>query len=312
MYLLMLLATFMSAIYGFNLSARPDYDRDVARKKAMGVISRFMYQHRFATGVISRIKAQTDGYVPPDAPLMVLPEDLIYGDTEEGADKTYTMVYQQQHELGKDESKFLLREVSGDSLSGNYMLIDRKLIPGDEMATKLICLKRSMECDIGDESDPVCGGPTEMCDMTPHEFDDGSGTKVLVGSCCSSYSESKGGGYLVSFMKLDARWRSRVTGGISLDFWRAIEERKYNENIGVISWDGGAWRFRGRLQFLPAYRKDKEQWEAANDADLVYPVERKMMTEWVLPKLIFDEDFFVVNGENLCVNGCLFRIKSFM
>ena len=45
MYLMMLLATFMSAIYGYNLSVRSDYDRDIAKKKAMAVIYKFNHQH---------------------------------------------------------------------------------------------------------------------------------------------------------------------------------------------------------------------------------------------------------------------------
>lgn len=309
MYLLMLLATFMSAIYGFNLSARPDYDRDVARKKAMAIITRFMYHQTFALELAGRIKAKVNGH---EIPSLMLPEDLIYGEVDDtDANQPYIMIYKQQHPQGAGEKKFYLREVSGESDSYNYMELGRKLIPGNEMATKLICLKRSMECEAGDTSDPVCGGATEMCDMTPHEIDDGSGNVMLTGSCCTNYTESRGGGYLVSFMKLDARWRSRVTGGISLDFWRAIEERKYNENVGVITWEGDHWLFRGKLLFLPAYRKFMDAWMEDNP-DEIFPMDLKRMTKWKMPKLIFDEDFFVVNGDNLCANGCLFRIKSFI
>lgn len=53
MYLMMLLATFMSAIYGYNLSVRSDYDRDIAKKKAMAVIYKFNHQH---VAVVSAIK----------------------------------------------------------------------------------------------------------------------------------------------------------------------------------------------------------------------------------------------------------------
>jgi hypothetical protein len=312
MYLLMLLATFLASIHGFNLSARPDYDRDVARKKAMAVISRFMYQHRYATGVFSRVNMQSDGYEPPVAPPMVLPGDVVYGDVDEGEYKHYTMVYQQNHSSGAGEKKVLLRKVMGEAASDDFMQADRKLFPGDEMATKLICLKRKLECTEADTGDPICGGPTEMCNMSAHENDDGSGNVTLSGTCCNN-SESRGGGYLVSFMKLDARWRNRISGGISFDFWRALEERLYNENVGIINWENGAWRFRGRMLFLPAYRKDMEMWMATNtDENAIYPFERKMMTDWVLPKLIFTRDFFTVNGVDMCENACLFRIKNFL
>ena len=49
-----------------------------------------------------------------------------------------------------------------------------------------------------------------------------------------------------------------------------------------------------------------------DNPDEIFPMDLKRMTKWELPKLIFDEDFFVVNGKNLCADGCLFRIKSFI
>ena len=70
MYLLMLLATYMSAIYGYNLSIRPDYDRDVAHKKAAAVVYKFIYQHNAAKKIVLAVQREeytaTIPWVQPD------------------------------------------------------------------------------------------------------------------------------------------------------------------------------------------------------------------------------------------------------
>lgn len=71
MYLLMLLATFMASIYGYNLSARPDYDRDIAKKKAASIIFKFGYQFKAVRMVIVDIingnfKAADGADIPVD------------------------------------------------------------------------------------------------------------------------------------------------------------------------------------------------------------------------------------------------------
>ena len=115
MYLVVILATFMSAIYGYNLSARPDYDRDIPRKKAMAVISRFVFQHSFAADLLRRVKNKDEpGH---EEPLYILPGDVLHADTADNAESNYTMVYDQTHPSANDGDgrKFVLRELNSSS-----------------------------------------------------------------------------------------------------------------------------------------------------------------------------------------------------
>lgn len=73
MYLMMLLATFLSAIYGYNLSARSDYDRDIAKKKAMAVIYKFNHQH------VAVVRAISHGMMVPK--IVELPSECAGGES---------------------------------------------------------------------------------------------------------------------------------------------------------------------------------------------------------------------------------------
>ena len=304
MYLLMLLATFMSAIYGYNLSARPEYDRDIVRKKALAVMNRFNEQYRYAEVLMARVSDSThEDYEP----LFVLPGDVIMG----GKDNTdpnnkYLLIYKQNHELAKEEYKFYQKKIAGEEGSADYMPVGRKLYPGDEMATKIVCLENKLYCSTGSEY--KCTGKAESCEVTVDASDPAN--KVISGTCCKGGGAS-GGKYLVTFKTLDAKWLSRITGKTSVDFMKSLQTKEYNQNIGIINWEKGAWKFQGKLRFLPAYEEEKLKWDDAHSDSQYFPSDKKNMTSWVLPEF-FDEEFFVVDGINLCEKGCLFHIDEFL
>lgn len=97
----------------------------------------------------------------------------------------------------------------------------------------------------------------------------------------------------------------------------------YYDNIGVIRWgktpgkNEMAWQFRGKINFLPVYADDLEEWQDKTNNTQSYPVERRNRAEWTLPVWIFGKDFFQskVNGkmETICDENqpCLFKIQSF-
>ena len=308
----MLLATFMSALYGYNLSARPDYDRDIPRKKAASLIYRFVFQHSFAADLLRRVKNNDSGH---ENPPFILPGDVLYADTGGGANADYTLVYDQTHPSASDGNgtKFPLRKEAG--ANRNYMQEGRKLISGDEMVSKVVCLDRLMTCTNADSGHLLCRaadgsvGYAKMCEIDV----DPSMPGVITDTCCVP-SKALGGTYLVSFMKLDARWKGRVSGTLSYDFWRAIEVRGFNENIGVITWNNNAWQFKGRMHFYPSFQMEAHNWLEThpNTETDPFPLHRKFRTDWTLPVHVFTRDFFKVNGKNYCDDGCLFRIKSFI
>lgn len=311
MYLVVLLATFMSAIYGYNLSARSDYDRDIPKKKAAALMYRFIFQHGFARRLMRRIENNEHA-----SPLFILPGDIMYADTSGEEMSDYTLVYDQTHPSANDGAgvKFLLRESETDADSKNYMQLGLKLINGEEMASKVLCLNRLMTCTADDSDNDLCKardgtkGAAEMCEVDVDPYD----STIITGTCCGPY-KSRGGIYVVSFMKLDARWKGRIDGSLNYDFWRAIQDRGQSDNIGVINWENGAWQFKGKMYFYPSYAKEYDEWIKTHPdrLDDPFPLHKMRKTSWTLPVGVFTRDFFKVNGVDYCENGCLFHIKSF-
>ena len=327
MYLLMLLATFISAIYGFNLSARPDYDRDVPKKKAMAVIYKFLYQDKNAVELAMRInieKYKDTSY----ALAWVLPRDRVYADfnnskVEKGKNEDTTLFYEQPLDSGAAPQPFYLRKQlpknSDDiadgkyALSENYLEVGHRLYDGTEMVTKILCLDREMY-------------EAEATNCTPTAMENTEGTVIgFTDTCCN-----QGRNYAISYKKLDSRWVNRIHKGISLDFMNAIVDRDYTDNIGVISWDPeitpragcgddngikGRWVFRGKINFYPVFAEEEMEWEAEHSEEgkkAFYPGELKNRATWIMPISVFPENFFTnKDGEPICELGCLVKIRMF-
>ena len=339
MYLLMLLATYLAALYQFNLSARPDYDRDVQLKKAMATVSKFLDQHNAAWSVFKKVSVgDYDGRAPVDHVVYLLPDDLLYVNNEKdlGDNDNINLFYYQKF-TNSNEVVYLRK--TDNSLTPNSYGLDelrfgKKLYDKEEMVSRVICLDNNMYCTGVQEQDtnedglpkydidhnPVykyenkgCTGIPQMCNITPYK-DDSSGGVVFNGTCCNR-SDSKGGVYVVSFRKIDIRWFNRATGEIGRDFMKSVEERKFNANVGIVAWNEAldTWVFTGKMRFGPAYETEERRWRETHD--IPYPATYTNMTRWVMPKDVFPENFFEIeldDGEeiNYCENGCLFSIKE--
>lgn len=287
MYLLMLLATFMASIYGYNLSARPDYDRNVVRKKAAAVVFKFNNQFNALQKLAEAVYRQD---YESDGLAWVLPGDMMYSD--EGAE---TETFYKQGNPNNPSGSGSATEIS---LSPGYLLSGRQVYDYTEMATKIICLGEGKELQENDATD-----------CTPDADDDGN----ITGTCCSS-SEQK---FIISYKKLDARWINRVSGDVSFDFISALTESEYYENIGVIHWENGAWQFRGKINFRPVYTEDEKVWRQQHQDDLApYPTELRTRSTWTMPKFFTQGYFTTWNGSGngtqvLCKKGqpCLVKIQ---
>ena len=294
----------MSAIYGYNLSARPDYDRDIPRKRAMAVLYRFSMQHNYARSLLAKIYNDNDDF---DVPVDVQPGDLLYADDDD--DVGVTMMYDGVY----DDKKYIL---GGDDADWALMELGRRLYPSDEMVTKAICVDKGLFCIDGDGED---GGVLEAVCKSAFNTDDPYKKVALcesevvdgyaINSCCNSRGAKK---YVISYKVVDARWVDRQTGQLNYDFWRALAERPYADNIGIITkQNNGKWLFRGKMNFLPSYEKQKYTWGVTHP-DEDFPLKEKVRTEWELPEAIFNANFFVdKENNNMCNQGCVFKIKSF-
>lgn len=294
MYLLMLLATYMSAIYGYNLSIRPDYDRDVAYKKAAAVVYKAAFQHDAAKKAIMNIQRGDYNLTVP----WTQPDDLVYAkDTTSKNEENVVLEYKQGGE--KLEIPLRAKGRLGEEFTNgeNILRPGRLLYDADMMVSKILCPS--------DEIDETTALP--KCTMPA----DPDGT--VTGTCCGVNFSA----YLVSYRKLDARWLNRLTNSVSTDFMRIFNKEDYRNNIGVITWNDkkNVWEFVGKINLVAVYRKDRDKFleENKDNENIVYPWEGMNRTMWTLPKNIFTKDFFTDAGgtdKNFCEHGCVFKIET--
>lgn len=311
MYLLMLLATFLSAIYGYNLSPRSDYDNDIAYKKAAGVMYKFLWQedtikkHLFrlysknAIGANDTMNGEVNMYGLRKNDLS--PGDLFYGDG--GAEgKLYI-----KHSDGTNEHIYMhFGKTNGNKNSANYLPPAQRFYTGKEMVSKYICLRPNELLD---------GNSAHFCTNTTDPSTGG-----ITSYCCFQNGVHK---YLVSYKKIDARFINRVHRSVSLEFYRTLNDRREKENIGIIRWNDtdDRWHFEGKIALSDIYQDEIEAWKADDSHYIVdeyghrhlkegFPTSMRKKSEWKMPE-IFDEDFFKdKDGNNMCADGCLFRIRD--
>lgn len=328
MYLMMMLATYISMLFEFNLSARPEFNRDIPKKRAMAAVEKFLDHHKAVSSVVLKVQSKESDHRDFRV-LYILPNDLVYvnNDISMANNNKNINLYYDQHENTNSDELFLLRDLdnnmesNGDRSLG-YLRLGKTLYNNKEMISKVVCIKNSMNCTGVEERDEegkitknagclVGDGLPKMCDIPK---DGASG--LVEGSCCNKLG-SAGGSYLVSFKTIDARWMNRITGDISLDFLKAVENRPFNTNVGMIRWDEakGHWYFTGKLRFAPAYEGEERKWKEEHFKQ-AFPSTKQNMLSWELPSGLFDRDFFKVDidGEEIdyCKNGCLFTIRMLL
>ncbi len=329
MYLLMLLAAFISQMYGFNLSARPDYDRDVAIKKAQAVIYKFLFQDNEVKKLLVKVSSGSmDTY---GLPYTVLPNDAVYAhfDAVNGACgsaqgvnyKNDTTLYyhasSDEHAAGANiPHAYFMRRTGlcqeSEDKNGEHDLIDelsigRQFFTSSRMISRVICVDADLQ---------VSGA--KDCEL--YSIDESTGERVwnmdpsgtYVKSCCSS-----GRRFLLSYMRVDPRWLNRVTQEVSFDLLKAVSLYDYAENIGVITWHNGEtadekyWLFRGKLHFRPAYIDEQNAWISTHPG-MTYPVELTQKSVWKLPKYFTESYFQGLGGDtNFCKPACLIKIRAF-
>lgn len=318
MYLLMLLATFVSAIYGYNLSVRPDYDRDIALKKAKGIVYRFNFQEMLITSFMGRVASAR--YAETRGLYGVWPGDTTFADTNNTFNEDTSLVYAWKGDYDESTNQvFYMRkrnskgELNDDAFSfdaEDYLAAGRKFYDGSIMVSKVVCLDKQMQED--DVSTCVSAQDEEGNDLAVVTNDDGFS---FSGSCCTGNRNR----FLVTYRSIDSRWINRIHKGISLDFMRAIVSRAYTDNIGVIHWDNNKqqWIFQGKINFGPVYAKEQQVYELAHVNDppktRYYPIDLRNRSVWEMPKRVFDRNFFkdYQKSHNICESGCLFKIRYF-
>ena len=212
MYIVILLMTYVAAIYEYNLSVRQDYDRDIMRKKASAVFYKFDIQHTRALNAIGYVTGlkRTDNDLPVDStfpqPNMIFAAsyDKCQG-IQDCKDKNYhstTLFFKSGDDYvpiylrpecedcfpcdGTDEDCSIKSEdgtvIRGDSsrkydddggwYQRIFMTLEQSFYYEDEMVSKLLCLSNNLY-------DEYEGLPINDCESPK----DPEGR--LTGSCCT-------------------------------------------------------------------------------------------------------------------------------
>lgn len=323
--------TYVSAIYEFNLSARPDYDRDIMRKKAMAVFNKFSHHHNFVKKAITSVtfaEKSMGVWVDPTFPQ----PGVIFGANKSKCQSSsvngaycknndlaeYTLFFQDAE--GYDIPVFLISptnesmyynnkaydEVNGTWYYFSTMQLNNSLYFDDEMASKVVCFEQGKA--LQDDDVASC-----VNQLDKHIDAEGN----LIGSCCKD-----GRRVIVSYKAIDPRWLNRITNSVSMDFWRAMMDVSFSANLGIIQWNSSKnkWIFRGKTSIYASYYKVLQEWnekeaeKAAADSSYAQkgmPIFMTRSTTWELPDIFTDDFFKNGQGVDLCRrHGCLFKINE--
>ena len=275
MYLLMLLATFISAIYGYNLSPRADYERDYVRKKAMAMVYKFMYQEDAVRSLMNKQILSEAGLLQPDK--------IIYADTNNNKKLYYN---------GNNRSY--------SAADGFNLPLGRSFYANTEMVSRIICIskegKQLHESGAGNCTSASGGG--------------GSG---VIGSCCDSDKANRYlvtykkidarfinrvyGGIGVDFYK--AIVKRNYTDNIGVITW---EDGKWHFSgkiyfEPVFAADKEAW--------------DESHKDENGKITEFYPEILKQRIKWDMPSFFSEGYFRDKDSNDMCENGCLFKIRRF-
>ena len=313
MYLLMLLATFVSALYGYNLSVRADYDRIIPKRKAEGMVFKFIFQEDIAKSMA--IEVGSGNYASVNGLSWMLSGDKLFADIGDGpvTAENEMLYYLPRGETNsipfyvkKIQAPASQRESTHERLTAGHHFFD-----GDDMVSQVLCTTVELQN----------AGPGDIAGPVEAEGELGQ----VIGSGCNTTVNR----FLVTYKDIDPRWVNRITNGVTLDFMGAIAERRYTDNIGLITWDGHNWNFHGKINFEPVYKADQLAWMARRAEAIAavqseeggtpeqnelagiayYPLGDRERMEWQLPS-VFTQNFFTdKDGHRICQRGCLFKIR---
>ena len=206
MYLWIVLATFIVALYSFNLSVRTDLDRAYAETKASVVITKFRALHN---GVA--------GYCNSQAPSKTGQDFVTY---YPGFGVNSTTMAGAADGSGSPTVENILGYLPVGYAKPGDAIEDIANIPGGgEIVSKVFCFLQ--------------GDTTKQCDQ------DAEGNVIPgEGSCCNNRCLEDGGCsgiYVVSFAQMPSRWINKETLAPNADMKMAIAKvRGYGKNFGYI------------------------------------------------------------------------------
>lgn len=211
MYLWIVLATFIVALYSFNLSVRTDLDRAYAETKASVVITKFRALHNGMAGYCNSQAPSKTG------------QDFVTYYPGFGINST-TMAGADEDSDSPTVENILGYLPVGYAKAGDEIEDIANIPGGGEIVSKVFCFLQ--------------GVTTRQCDQ------DAEGNVIPgEGSCCNNRCLEDGGCsgiYVVSFAQMPSRWINKETLAPNADMKMAIAKvRGYGKNFGYIDEVGG-------------------------------------------------------------------------
>lgn len=211
MYLWIVLATFIVALYSFNLSVRTDLDRAYAETKASVVITKFRALHNGMAGYCNSQAPSKTG------------QDFVTYYPGFGINST-TMAGADEDSDSPTVENILGYLPVGYAKAGDEIEDIANIPGGGEIVSKVFCFLE--------------GVTTRQCDQ------DAEGNVIPgEGSCCNNRCLEDGGCsgiYVVSFAQMPSRWINKETLAPNADMKMAIAKvRGYGKNFGYIDEVGG-------------------------------------------------------------------------
>lgn len=191
MYLWVILATFITLLYSYNLSVRPDMDRVHAETKARVVIDKFMAQHNAFKDYLTSLETTKTGQstVPyyPGEGLHVNSKHEGRGDLLEDGKQCWT--------YKKDNNSYT--QENCEDIIRSYLPMGYDLDSSRAIISKVFCF------------DDNVYGDTEQCH---------SGAGV---SCCNNPNTKI---FIITYQKLPNRWMNKETNMPNADILGALSK----------------------------------------------------------------------------------------
>ena len=203
MYLWVVIATFISILYAFNLSVRPDMDRIFAETKASVVITKFNALHNGVKDYLNSQAPEKTGL----SRVTYFPGDGVNITSSEGEESVQSL-------SAEDVKPFL---PTGYVREGEDLDEIASITGGGEIVSKVFCFE---------EADT-----TQQCVSSPE------------GSCCSNDCLEDGrcsGIYVISFTQMPSRWVNKVSNMPNADMIGALGHmRGYGDSFGYTETKDG-------------------------------------------------------------------------
>lgn len=210
MYLWVILATFITLLYSYNLSVRPDMDRVHAETKARVIIDKFMAQHNAFKDYLTSLETSKTGQLT----VPYAPGQNINGGNDKDILSSDCKIYSTgQDGYVQEDNKNCEAVIKGYLPLGYKLKSDPK--DSNRIVSEIFCF------------DHDNNGYAEQCNIS---------RDINGGSCCNNNNTEI---FIITYQHLPKRWMNKETKTLNADFLGALSKVPgYGRIIGYTRHEG--------------------------------------------------------------------------